>query len=232
MIKLLGFNSNVGKSGKDTLCELLDAAGFQVDRFAFGDVLKVELSKLLSDILPFTYSYCMTMFHSQDLKDLKIPALSIQTFMDYCKVETDKVFLEYVAMLVGLGLDPNEPRSPREHLQWYGTEFRRKQNENYWVSKVAGLATDSLHRGNLVVVTDVRMINEMDCIEEKGGLMVRVKRDWLIPELDMKPKHESDTQLDYFSMPTVINRWGLKDHLLTQLIDVVKPYGGLYGGTK
>lgn len=80
----------------------------------------------------------------------------------------------------------------RRILQWWGTEYRRAQDSDYWTKawgrKVETLDLDELH----VLVDDVRFMNELQVIREHGGLIVKVER----PGFDGANNHASETSLD------------------------------------
>lgn len=80
----------------------------------------------------------------------------------------------------------------RRILQWWGTEYRRAQDPDYWTKawgrKVEGLDLEALH----VLVDDVRFMNELQVIKEHGGLVVKVVR----PGFDGANNHASETSLD------------------------------------
>jgi hypothetical protein len=64
------------------------------------------------------------------------------------------------------------PFTPREALQKMGTEAGRNVFHNdIWVISLLNRA-----KGKDVVVTDVRFRNEIDYIQDNGGIVVRVKR--------------------------------------------------------
>jgi hypothetical protein len=98
--------------------------------------------------------------------------------------------------------DMNDLRCPfgkhSEILQWWGTEYRRRWNPNYWTDKYCSTV------GNLdaqvVVTPDMRFVNEAIAITEMGGRTVNVRR--LTEEgeqyLDKsRPAgHASETELD------------------------------------
>lgn len=69
------------------------------------------------------------------------------------------------------------PREIRSLLQWWGTELRRSQDEDYWVNKAAE-TIDGVWRefpnGALVVVTDVRFDNEAEMVRDLGGIVLEV----------------------------------------------------------
>ncbi len=65
-------------------------------------------------------------------------------------------------------------RSPREILQWWGTEYRRSQNKTYWISQVESQLSGLT--GN-VVITDIRDQMELDLLHNKQGRSWIVRRD-------------------------------------------------------
>ncbi len=69
------------------------------------------------------------------------------------------------------------PDEIRRLLQWWGTEYRRAEDPDYWSKKgiaqaVSLAASPNVH---LVVITDVRFANEADVIHEAGGLVYEVR---------------------------------------------------------
>lgn len=62
----------------------------------------------------------------------------------------------------------------RALLQWWGTEYRRNQDEMYWVNKARATIEEALEWADLVVVTDMRFINEAALIKYLGGMTVEV----------------------------------------------------------
>lgn len=65
----------------------------------------------------------------------------------------------------------------RALLQWWGTELRRSQDENYWVDKGMEMVREAAGYSALVVVTDVRFVNEANAITEAGGLVCEITAD-------------------------------------------------------
>lgn len=70
-----------------------------------------------------------------------------------------------------------EHRSPRQILQWWGTEYRRTQQPNYWVQrlqdKVHKLQTTGVSH---IIVTDVRFADEAESIRAMNGQIWRIHR--------------------------------------------------------
>jgi hypothetical protein len=93
---------------------------------------------------------------------------------------------------------PKPKMALRELLQWYGTEYRRKQDPGYWVrameleiARLRGLGY------GLVVIDDVRFEDEAEMVLAHGGFLYRLQ-----PYLGWKPGpyagHSSETALDEF----------------------------------
>jgi hypothetical protein len=82
----------------------------------------------------------------------------------------------------------------RRILQWWGTEYRRAQDPDYW-TKAWGRKVEQFDLARLhVLVDDVRFINELNVIKEHGGLIVKIER----PGFDGANNHASETSLDEY----------------------------------
>lgn len=71
-----------------------------------------------------------------------------------------------------------KPGSFRQFLQNYGTDLRRREDNDYWVSqwliKANRIFTETQHG---IVVDDVRFINEANMIKTAGGIIIRVIKE-------------------------------------------------------
>jgi hypothetical protein len=76
----------------------------------------------------------------------------------------------------------------RSLLQWWGAEYRRAQNPDYWVKQLA--MTIELEKPQIALISDLRFPNEMQFILNYGEA-VRVDRDSLSPAT-----HISETALE------------------------------------
>lgn len=81
----------------------------------------------------------------------------------------------------------------RQLLQWWGTDLRRKQDEDYWINQIPW---DALASDRLYVFDDVRFPNEFKAIAERHGLLVKIIRP-NVPE-EVRYDHSSETALDAF----------------------------------
>lgn len=206
---IIALTSERGRSGKDTLIEKLREAGYKVYRVAFGDVLKRQCSEVLTD---FESARIVMESHMHtDLKDAQFEELAIGELppSEYCEWLFDDPAI----------FDLETPRSPRWHLQQYGTGFRRnfKEDPDVWLNEglkeIAKAPADAL-----VVVSDMRQANEYAALNERGAHLVRLQRDWSIPAVDNAPLHATDIELRDFPMDAlVVNRWGHADWMLESL---------------
>jgi hypothetical protein len=83
---------------------------------------------------------------------------------------------------------------PRTLLQWWGTDYRRAKDPNYWVKRLQ----DTLHREqpDIALITDVRFPNEVEAIHALGGKVVKVTRIGK-PDFDVPAHPSEDILQDY-----------------------------------
>jgi hypothetical protein len=99
----------------------------------------------------------------------------------------------------------------RRILQWWGTEYRRAQDPDYWTKawerKLGKLDLARTH----VLVDDVRFINELEMIRKHEGFFIRVER----PGFNGANDHSSENSLDGFNDWDLVvsNDAGLEDFL-------------------
>jgi len=82
----------------------------------------------------------------------------------------------------------------RTLLQWWGTEFRRAQDPDYWVKKT--MARISEENPEVALISDLRFPNEVEGIRAAGGYVVRVDRVGYVSDV---PEHVSEKALDGMS---------------------------------
>ncbi len=103
--------------------------------------------------------------------------------------------------------DPNAEKSVRapygkqaKLLQFWGTEYRRAQDPDYWVKQWKAAISP---KANIVIATDMRFLNEADTIKSAGGYTIQVNRKnvdgtpFVDPSRD--PLHASEIQLDSYN---------------------------------
>lgn len=108
----------------------------------------------------------------------------------------------------------------RRLLQWWGTEYRRAQDPDYWTKAWAvALQQYDLERLH-VLVDDVRFINELKEIRANGGQIFRIVR----PGFDGANNHSSENSLDgYNHWDMVIENNGSLEDLAARLEESVLP---------
>lgn len=115
-----------------------------------------------------------------------------------------------------LNLDDLTQKTPegRRFLQYYGTEYRRKQDPDYWTKRME----QRIHQINkgpnppqIVFIADVRFPNEADFIRARDGNLVRVNRynsDGTHFDNGLtagQKAHPSETALDNYEFDFYIN---------------------------
>lgn len=151
--------------GKDTVASLLGThAGFT--RLAFGDALYHEVAQ--------AYQIDLAPLRQRETKEQAQPWLALEKCLDDGFI--GRMF--QLQRQQGIELDMEAPRSPRQILQWWGTDYRRTLDVAYWVRKVSS----HLHfrrkqgLGSRFVITDCRFGNEAAMVRNHGGLIWQVKR--------------------------------------------------------
>jgi len=111
----------------------------------------------------------------------------------------------------------------RRLLQWWGTEYRRSQDPDYWTK-----AWDrKIHQYDLattdILVDDIRFANELETLKADGGLIVKIER----PGFNGAGNHASETSLDNYT------DWDYtlhNDGTLEQFLDKVTALTGQLAG--
>lgn len=169
---IIGFGYKT-KHGKDTAaahCAAKWSGKYDVRRYALADALKVEVYDALCNPLD---PYWET---TKDYFLLPHPSASV--------TDTDQSKIDWVnANKQILG----------NHLQLYGTEYRRSKDRFYWVKRLHAkiLADNPL----FALVTDVRLPNEFLYVKAHKGYMVKCNRIGYVNP-DRNPNHISETALD------------------------------------
>lgn len=123
-------------------------------------------------------------------------------------------------------------------LQFWGTDIRRTQDQNYWVKIAISSTIDKLAAGNSAFVTDARFENEIDSLTDLGAYTVRLKvspdvqaarilaRDGIVPT-DEARNHISETALDDYEalgrFTVVVDTDTLsRDEVVNEILTVIR----------
>lgn len=85
----------------------------------------------------------------------------------------------------------------REVLQYWGTEYRRDREPDYWVNKGHHKIAES--NADLIVITDTRFVNEIKYVHHNGGVTIWLDRKKPL----VTDEHISELDLTDYTMWTV-----------------------------
>lgn len=196
---IIGITGRAG-SGKDTFADLLVAHHGFVKR-SFADPLYEEAAK--------AFGVTVDWLRDRGRKEVPQPQLALADclsigFQNACsRVNIDAWHL---------------PRSPRQILQLWGTEFRRYQNENYWLDKMQGFI--EANQGRSVAIPDCRFDNEGVFVVKNGGHVCQIRRDGI----DAVATHASENGLQRRLIHAFIDNNGSLDFLREQADALVARY--------
>ncbi len=210
--RIIGLTGLEG-AGKDTVAAILERH-HQVTTAAFADTLRREICAAWYPGL------CMADLTCRATKEQPNHWLALQHCADH----------HFILALAAAGLNPfpGTPQSPRQIMRWWGTEYRRKQDPDYWIKQMrAALAWHASQEQApaCIVITDVRFANEAALVRELGGQIWRIHR----PGNDVQSTHISTTTGQEFAPDqTVINAGDLDE--LERAVLQHWAHAPLYGG--
>lgn len=210
---IIALTSVRGRSGKDTLIEQLRLAGHDVARVAFGDTLKEACADDLQSYWN-EREKLLDWFHS-DMKDVRQATLAIREIPE----GPYKEWLMFKAPRPTPEGDwMKDLRTPRWHLQQYGTEYRRGHLKDPDVWLDAGMKVVEGTESEIVVVSDLRQRNEYHRLADAGAKFVRLHRMWFIPGVDDAEYHVTDLDLiGHYMDACAFNHWGNPQGMIDQL---------------
>ncbi len=184
-LHLIGLAGRAG-AGKDTCADIM---------FSQHDFATTAFAAPLRREIISAFRIDGALF-SVEQKERRAPALAINRCADS----------GFIQRMTELGVDLAEARSPREIMRWWGTEYRRHQNEQYWTDLMRHwidcMALDGIRR---IVITDVRFLNEAQFIQSLGGSIWRIRR----PAAEAKHvDHQSETEVAAIWPDAVIDNTG------------------------
>ena len=103
----------------------------------------------------------------------------------------------------------------RPLLQAWGS-LRRAKNVDYFTEIVVRKIL--AQKPEVAILTDVRYLNEAECVRKAGGYLIRVARSTAVDDT-----HESETSLDHFTeWDGLILNTGSMVHLKVEVDDTIK----------
>lgn len=193
------------RHGKDTVAAIIKQNRGNPSRPQFLDFTPADLGRGYSISWPRydirIYSFAAELKRevnenaekSGGMINLFSPGLRAENFGGYMNARGDIIPLpDWVQYDPDAPMD--DPLCPygkqRTLLQWWGTEFRRNVEPNYWVNKLAKRLADE--KPEIALITDMRFPNEVAFVREHGETI----KVWnpLVPSVNL---HASETSLDY-----------------------------------
>lgn len=152
-----------------------------------------------------------------------IPGVVQHNFKDALVAEIKKNFPDLLNELSNIyQMDINDlfkfkPPAMRYLMQNYGTEVCRGKYKSYWVVQwVEGLINFS--DNGIILVDDVRFLNEAEAIRMKGGEIIRLVREDMINT----DNHQSEVEQDLIVANYVIKtKEGEEDLLEEKLMEIL-----------
>lgn len=186
---IIGLTGPAG-CGKDTVALLLAThAGFA--QLAFADAVRAQIFN--------AFQVDESLFTRRDLKELPTEALAIAR----CADDAFTGVMVKSFTLHQLQTELHAPRSPRQIMRLWGTEYRRNScGSDYW-TRILKARIHIQQQGQQYrhVVSDVRFDNEAEAIRSMGGKIWQIKR----PDLPLDTSHSSETDGSRFKPEVVIN---------------------------
>lgn len=185
---LIGILGNIG-AGKSTMAKLIQKE-LGCELVSFAECLRKELKTTFSDSDVDFWKH-----DKQSTIRLEHQALNPQL------AEIIKPYYESNGWNIPL----------RRLLQLYGTEYRRKQNPDYWIEALFL----SLNPQGSYVIDDVRFYNEASMVTALGGYLIRIS----IQGEESKDTHASESVLN---IPVTITYCQPDRNSLSRLTDDVE----------
>ena len=180
-------------SGKDTVADLL-RTHVRFAKCAFADALRYEVCDAFG-IKPLLLTHRPT-------KEEPHAALALARCKDHAfsgLLLQGKLLDQFngsIADFMAL------PRSPRQIMRLWGTEYRRAINGSHWTGVVVARINDAVTFSNFRhVITDVRFENEAQAVRNMGGVIWQIKR----PDLKVDTTHSSESDGSQFTPDAIIN---------------------------
>lgn len=205
MTTVIAITGRVG-AGKDSAADVLVAhAGFC--KLAFADTLRAEIA------IAFDLTQRPAILTDRATKEAPHDALALRNCKSFC-------FIGAVAMATHATVNSewlDAPRSPRQILQWWGTEYRRAEDPAYWVNTMAQRIRVRAEGGiSRFVVTDCRFPNELAMLAAKFGAKL-----WAIERAglpDVEGGHASAAGLGQVVPAAVLRNDGTPDALRSEVL--------------
>jgi hypothetical protein len=204
------------KSGKDTAADfLVELRGFH--RMAFADNLK----KMCMHVFGLTEYQCYTQKGKERklVAPIKATTNSVHEVAVWCIQENFwKVTDEHYKKMTNALVD-RKFTTPREILQYMGTEVLRQCIDDDYHSKVLNNMMQAKGYEN-VVISDCRFPNEVDAVNKWDGKCINIERP-LLEETTGIEGHASENALNDYTFDHVINNDGSMEDFKKKVLEMI-----------
>ena len=193
--------------GKDYVGNLIKNSFSNIEKISFADALKEEVEHIINLIRNNS---------------------SLEHIAYEMNVSKDEIKPLYIAMIAFKDINEltvkKKNSTIRFMLQYWGTDVRRKNNENYWVQKTVDKILEINKLGNVALITDGRFPNELKGVSELNGITIQLdiskekqienllNRDGILPNKEAF-NHPSETSyLEYKDFDLILTEDVLSDN--------------------
>ena len=193
--------------GKDYVGNLIKDNFLNIEKISFADALKEEVEYIIN-LVKSNYSLENIAKEMNVTKDEVLPMYEAIFQFDNVNELTVK----------------KKNSTIRFMLQYWGTDVRRKNNENYWVQKTVNKILEINKLGNVALITDGRFPNELKGVSELNGITIQLdiskekqienllNRDGILPNKEAF-NHPSETSyLEYKDFDLILTEDILSDN--------------------
>lgn len=191
-------------AGKDTIAPLvLNELGYTNTRhLAFADSLKEELTSIIRIIQESDTPHEAIDRVNEEMNSTKAFDVVLTLYGD---VKNEVVKDGY-----------DKTTTTRLAIQYWGTEVRRREDENYWVRKTIAKCNEVMNENISVYITDARFPNEVDAATMNGAVHIRLnigeeeqqRRIFKRDGIQITPSslaHPSETALDDYEASLIVD---------------------------
>lgn len=203
-------------SGKDTFAEVGKKEFFAQQR-AFAGPVKQEVAEFLTRCeVCWEYRHLFGTQHDKEAR-LRIRTSEVVRECEGSFPELDG-FIDAAESITSTWIH----FTPRALMQWWGTEYRRAQDPDYWIKRTLR----DLDKDSLYIISDVRFVNEArGILQYHGGFLINIERPDCVSITNMS--HASENELnDWYQWDYIIENTGtlegFKDSCRVAIEDMIR----------
>ena len=182
---IIGFAGKAA-SGKTTAAKhLLEQSEADIAILPMAVVLREEVENFIRQVGGEVYT---PLVYGDQEDKVRVFYIDEECALEHCPVWADFIAVNHDIQ----DQSGQSAVTVRRILQWWGTEYRRAQDHDYWTKawekKLKEYDLTTTH----ILVDDVRFINELNVIQKHGGTFIKIER----PGFNGANNHSSENSLD------------------------------------